>query len=130
VCAQLVVAEKKFADMIPIHAAAAISNTHDHEDRIDDPMSYTAATESPLPEKLGTAMNEESEPIRQRQVVGDFVKLPDVRQALPSRWVYKIMCDAAGNVQQFTVMLVWRKSPIQRHRLSGYVPTDWLPGSF
>jgi len=35
--AQLALEDEEFEDMIPIHAAAAISNNHDHEDGIDDP---------------------------------------------------------------------------------------------
>jgi len=34
--------DEEFEDIIPIYAAAAISN--DHEDCIDDPNSYKAAT--------------------------------------------------------------------------------------
>ena len=55
--AQLALKDEEFEDMIPIYAAAAISN--DHEDGIDNPKSYKAATESPLADKWDTAMKEE-----------------------------------------------------------------------
>jgi len=45
----LALEDEEFEDMIRIYAAAAISD--DHEDGIDDPKSYTAATESPLADK-------------------------------------------------------------------------------
>jgi hypothetical protein len=47
--AQLALEDEEFEDMIPIYATAAISE--DHEDGIDDPKSYKAATESPLADK-------------------------------------------------------------------------------
>jgi len=47
--AQLALEDEEFEDMIPIYAAAAISD--DYEDGIDDPISHKAATESPLAEK-------------------------------------------------------------------------------
>jgi hypothetical protein len=53
--AQLALEDEKFEDMIPIYAAAAISE--DHEDAIDR-KSYKAATESPLADKWDTAMKE------------------------------------------------------------------------
>jgi len=40
--------------MIPIYAAGVISD--DHEDGIEEPKSYKAATESPLAEKWDTVM--------------------------------------------------------------------------
>ena len=92
--------------MIPIYAAAAISDNHDHEDGIDDPTSYKAATESPLAEKWDTAMKEELDTIGQHQVFGDFMELPEWRKALPSHWVCKIKRDGAGNVQRFKARLV------------------------
>jgi len=36
---QLALEDEEFEDMIPIYAAAAISNDYDHEDGIDDPKS-------------------------------------------------------------------------------------------
>jgi hypothetical protein len=54
--AQLALEDEELEDMIPIYAAAAISD--DHEDGID-PKSYPAATMSPLAEKCDTAMKEE-----------------------------------------------------------------------
>jgi hypothetical protein len=51
-------------------------------------------------------MKEEFDALVQHQVFGDFVELPEGRNALPSRWVYKIKRDGAGNVQRFTARLV------------------------
>jgi hypothetical protein len=47
----LALQDEEFADIIPIYAAAAISDNH--EDGIDNPKSYKAATESPLADILG-----------------------------------------------------------------------------
>jgi hypothetical protein len=52
--AQLALDDEEFEDMIPIYAAAVISDHH--EDGIDHSKSYKAATESPLAEKWDTAM--------------------------------------------------------------------------
>jgi len=112
--------------MIPIYAAAAISD--DHEDGIDDPKSYNAATESPLAEKWDTAMKEELDAIAQHQVFGDFMELPEGRKALPSHWAYKIKRDGAGNVQRFKARLVCGG----KHQIEGidyqatYAPTARL----
>jgi len=102
----LALEDEEFEDMIPIYTPAAISNNHDHEDGIDDPKSYKAANESPLAEKWDTAMKEELDAIGQHQVFGDFVELPEGRNVLPSRWVYKIKRDGAGNVQRYKARLV------------------------
>jgi len=81
----LALEDEEFEDMIPMYAAAAISNNHDHEDGIDDPKSYKAATESTLTEKWDTAMKEDLDAIGQHQVLGDFVELPEGRKPLPSQ---------------------------------------------
>jgi hypothetical protein len=52
--AQLALEDEEFRDMIPIDTAAAISDNH--EDGINDPKSYKAATESLLADKWETAM--------------------------------------------------------------------------
>jgi len=101
--AQLPLEDEEFEDMVPIYAAAAISD--DHEDALD-PKSYKARTESPLAEKWDTAMKEESDAIGQHQVFGDFLELLEGRKALPSHWVYKIKLDGAGNVQRFKARLL------------------------
>jgi len=92
--------------MIPIYAAAAISDDYHQEDGIDDPRSYKASTESPLADKWDTAMKDEFDAIGQHQVFGDFVELPEGRKALPSHWVYKIKRDGARNIQRFKARLV------------------------
>jgi len=101
--AQLALEDEEFTDMIPIYAAAAISD--DHEDGIEQ-KSYKAATESSLADKWNMAMKEVFDAISQHQVFGDFVELPEGRKALPSNWVYKIKRDGAGNVQWFKARLV------------------------
>jgi hypothetical protein len=97
--AKLALEDEEFEDMIPTYAAAAISDNH--EDGIDEPKPYKAATESLLADKWETAKKAELDSIGQHQVFGDFVELPEGRKALPSHWVYKIMRDGAGNVQRF-----------------------------
>jgi hypothetical protein len=103
--AQLALEDEEFRDMIPIYAAAANSNNHDHQDGIHDPKSDKAATESPLADKWDTVMKDELDAIGQNQVFGDFVQLPEGRKALPSHWVYKIKPDEAGNIQRFKARL-------------------------
>jgi len=102
--AQLALEDEEFEDMILIYAAAAISD--DHEDGINNPMSYKAATESLLGDKWDTGMKDELDAIRQHQVFGDFMEIPEGRKALPSHWEYKIKRDGAGNVQRFKARLV------------------------
>jgi hypothetical protein len=115
----------EFEDMIPIYAAAAISD--DHEDAID-PTSSKAATESPLADKWDMAMKEQVDVIVQNQVFGYFVELPARRKAMSSHWVYKIKCDGAGNVQRFKARLVCGGN----HKIEGieyqatYAPTARL----
>jgi hypothetical protein len=48
--AQLALEDEEFEDMIPMYVLAAISNNHNHDDGIDDRMSYKPATESLLTE--------------------------------------------------------------------------------
>jgi len=96
--------DKEFKEMIPLYTAAAISNNH--EDPIDDPKSYKAATESLLTEKCDTAKKEEFDPIGQHQVFGDFVELPEQRKPLPGHWVYITKRDGADNLQWFKARLV------------------------
>jgi hypothetical protein len=102
--AQLALEDEEFEDMIPLYAAAVISDNH--EDGIDDPMSYKAATESPLANKWDMAMKQELDAIRQDEVFGDFVELPEGRKALRTHLLYKITRDGAGNVQRFKARLV------------------------
>jgi hypothetical protein len=85
--AQLALKDAEVEDMIPIYAAAAISNNHDHEDGIDNPKSQNTATESLLVDKWDTAMKEDLDAIGQHQVIGDFVELLEGRQDLPGHWV-------------------------------------------
>jgi hypothetical protein len=80
--AQLAVEDKEFEGMIPIYAAATISD--DHEDGIDAQTFYKAATESPLADKCDTAMKQESDAIISHGVSGDFVQLPEGRMAWSS----------------------------------------------
>jgi hypothetical protein len=102
--AQLALEDEEFEDMIPIYAAAAISD--DHEDGIDDPKSYKPLTRSQLADKWDTAMKEQLDALGLHQVFRDFVELPEGRTAVPSHWVYKIKRDGAGNVQRFKASLV------------------------
>jgi hypothetical protein len=101
--AQLTLQDEELEDMITIYPAAVISE--DHEDGIDYPKSYKAATESLFADKWDTAMNEAFDAIGQQQFFGDFVELLEGRKALPSHRVYKIKRDGAGNVQQFKARL-------------------------
>jgi len=94
--AQLALEDKEFQDMIPIYAAAVISDSH--EDGINDPNSYKAAMKSPFANKCDMAMKEDLDVIGQHQVFGDFMELLEGRKALPSHWVYKIKRDGARNV--------------------------------
>jgi hypothetical protein len=103
---QLALEDEEFKNIIPIYAAAAISNNHDHEDGINNPKSYKAATESPLADKWDMAMKEELDAIGEHQVFGDFVELLEGTKALASHWVYKIKRNGAGNVQRFKPRLV------------------------
>jgi hypothetical protein len=89
-----------------IHISAAVVISNDQEDGINNPKSFTAATQSPLAEKWETAYKEELDAISPHQVLGDFVELLDRRNGLPSHWVYKPKHDEAGNVQQFKARLV------------------------
>jgi hypothetical protein len=103
---QLALEDEEFEDIIPIYAAAVISDNHDHKDGIDDPKSYKAANESLLAEKLVMVMKEELDTIGQHLVFGDLVEHPEERKALPSNWEYKIKRDGAGNVQRFKARVV------------------------
>jgi hypothetical protein len=102
----LALRDEELEDIIPIYAAAAIYNIHDHADGIDDPKSYKAATQSPLADTWETAINEESHAFGRHQLFGDFLELPEGRNAFPIHWVYKIKLDGAGNVQRFEPRLV------------------------
>jgi hypothetical protein len=97
--AQLALEDEELKHMIPINAAAAISN--DQEDGIDDPKSYNVATKSPLAEKWEIAMKEQFDAIGHHQVFKNYVEPPEGRKALPTNWVYKIKRDGAGNMQRF-----------------------------
>jgi hypothetical protein len=101
--AQLALEDKELQVMIHIYPTAAISD--DHEDGIDDPKSYKAATESPLADKWDTVMTGQFDAIGQHQVFGDFVELPERRKALPSHWVNNIQRDGADHVQRFKARL-------------------------
>jgi hypothetical protein len=106
-CAQLVVEDEKFEDTIPIYAEVVISDNH--KDSID-PQSYKAPNESSLTDNWDTEMNETLDAIGWHQVLGDFVRFPEGRNALPSHWVYKIKRDGAGNLQWFKARLVCGKN--------------------
>jgi hypothetical protein len=69
--AQLALEDEEFEHIIPIYPAASIPDNH--EDGIDDPKSYKAATESPLADKCDTAMKAQIDQFGQHHVFGDFV---------------------------------------------------------
>jgi hypothetical protein len=71
-----------------------------------DPLSDETATMSPLTEKWNSAIQAEFDAIDQHQMVGDFVELPEGRNALRSHWVYKIKCNGAANGQRYRSRLV------------------------
>jgi len=85
--------------VVPIYNAVAISD--DHEDGIDNPKSYEAASESPLPKTWDMVIIESLDVTGQHPAFGDFMEHPEGRNASPSHWVYNIKCDGAGNVKQF-----------------------------
>jgi hypothetical protein len=126
--AQLALEDEEFEDMIPIYAAAAMSNNRHHEDGIDEPKCYKAATESALAEKWDMVMKVELDAFSQQRVFGDFMELPEGRKALPSYWVYRIKHDGAGIVQRFKARLVCGGN----HKIEGieyqatYAPTSRL----
>jgi hypothetical protein len=111
--AQWALEDEDFEEMFPIDPAGAIS--HNHMDEID-PKSAYAATESPLAEKWDSVIKEELAVIRQHEVFGDFVELPEARKALPTHWVYTLKCNGAekGEANQGHASLR-RKSPNRRH---------------
>jgi len=82
--ATLALNDEKSEETIPIYVAAAISD--EYPDGID-PKSYKTATESPLAEKWDTAMEDELDAIGLHHVFGDFVELPEGRNAVPSHRV-------------------------------------------
>lgn len=96
--------DEDFEDMIPIYAAAAISQ--DQEDRFDDPKSYNAESESPLTAKWETEIKAELDAMGQHQVFRDCVEPPKVRGAFVSHWVYNIYRDGAGNEPRFKARLI------------------------
>jgi len=102
----LALEDEAFQDMIPISAAAAISKNLNHEDGMDDPKSFAAATKPLLVEKWDIVMKQEFYAIGQHQVFGDVVELLEGRKALPSHWVYKIKRNGARNVQRYKARLV------------------------
>jgi hypothetical protein len=126
--AQLALKDEEFKDMIPIYYPAAILNNHDHKNGIDDPKSYTAATESLLTKKWDTAMKEELEANAQQQGFRDFVKIGEGRKALRSHWLWTIKHDGAGDVGQFKA----RPVCVRNHQIVGvdyqatYSPTAHL----
>jgi hypothetical protein len=124
----LALEDEAFEDVIPIYAAAAICNNHNHEDGINDPMSYKAATQSLPADTWEMAMQDELDTIGYPQVFGDFVEFPEGRKALPSHWESKIKHDGAGNVQRYKARLVCGGN----HQIesinyqAGYTPTARL----
>jgi len=124
--AQLGLEGEQFEDMILIHVTAAISD--DHDEGMDDPKSYKAATKSRLTEKWDTAMKSWLDAIVQHQVFGDVMDLPEGRKAVPSHSVKKTKHDGPVYVQQFKARQVCGEN----HQIMGidyqatYAPTTHL----
>jgi hypothetical protein len=102
--AQLALEDEQFKHMIPMSTAAAIPP--DHEDGIDNPMSYQAPIESPPTDEWDTVIKQDLDALRQPEIYGNFVELPAGRKAWPSQWVYQIMYNGACDAQRIKAKLI------------------------
>jgi len=121
---QLALEDEEFEDMIPISAAAILSN--DYDEGID-PKSYKSATQSALTETWNMVMKEELDANGQHYVFGYLVELPDRRKASPCEWVYMIQNNGAGNVWWLKARLVcsgnhWIKRLTNRACMDQLIP--------
>ena len=76
----------------------------------DEPMSYGEAMVGPYSDKWLEAMKSEIGSIYQNKV-WTLVDLPDERQAIENKWIFKKKTDADGNVTIYEARLVSKKFP-------------------
>lgn len=73
--------------------------------KLIEPKSYNEAILSNQKEQWISAMNDEMQSLNDNCTY-ELVKLPENRQAIGCKWVYKIKTDASGEIQQFKARLV------------------------
>ena len=76
----------------------------------DEPMSYGEAMVGPYSEKWLEGMKSEIGSIYEKKVWA-LVDLPDDRQAIENKWIFKKKTDADGNVTISEARLVSKKFP-------------------
>ena len=74
----------------------------------DEPMSYGEAMVGPYSDKWLEAMKSEIGSMYQNKV-WTLVDLPDDRQAIENKWIFKKKTDADGNVTIYEARLVAKK---------------------
>ena len=76
----------------------------------DEPMSYEEAMVSPDSNKWLEAMKSEIGSMYENKV-WTLVDLPDDRQAIENKWIFKKKTDVDGNVTIYEAQLVAKKFP-------------------